>query len=107
MNPVCFEQTGAITESYFDELILGTVALSDHFAWIGAPLQCVLVRFYYRLSIGALGGTIATSVKVTSVDVRQRRVCPEGADGLSTQPEEVPSDKARHWKGTLEGCRST
>ena len=33
--------------------------------------------------------------------------CPKGADGLSAQPEEVPSDKARHWKGALEGCRST
>ena len=29
------------------------------------------------------------SVKVTSV---------------AAQPEEVPSDKARHWKGTLEVC---
>ena len=26
--------------------------------------------------------------------------CLEGADGLSAQPEEVPSDEARHWKGT-------
>ena len=37
------------------------------------------------------------SVRVTSVDVRQRprELCPEEADGLSAQPEEVPS-KARH-----------
>ena len=31
----------------------------------------------------------------------------KGADGLSAQPEEVPSDKARHTKFTLESCRST
>ena len=33
--------------------------------------------------------------------------CPEGADGFGAQPDEVPSDSARNWRGTLEDCRKT
>ena len=29
------------------------------------------------------------------------------ADGFSAQPKAVPSDKARHWRRTLESCKST
>ena len=45
---------------------------------------------------------IVPSVKVTNKCRRMSETL--RADGFSALPEEVPSDKARHWKGTLRGC---